>query len=497
MPGGPGQACSHPPARPCQVGRDKLVLTLLPGHVRWAGTSLLSSSCPAMPGEPGDCWLILLPGQCSGGPGQACSSSCPAMPGGRDKLALILLPVMPGGWDKLALILLPGHARWAGTSLPASSCPAMPGGPGQACSHPPARPCQVGRDKLALILLPGHAREEGERLRGSLGGDGDKVVGTPHYMPIEQWDTSGHIVDCRADLWAIAVVLYEMLTGTLPYGAGKAGMQVLLDLMKEGPVTDIRENIPPGCHVSHQLAEITMKALQKRVAGVEQDRLDRFYSAKAMRAALQESLVMAGGGFFHVFLSYRVATEARFVEDLHMALRKLRVADEDMSHVQVFWDKVCLKNGQRWEDGFMSGLSHSLVMVPVLSEGSTGPMTDAESVEARVDNVLLEWASSLALFQSPQSNVMSIFPIFMGKNGGSSNFFADGSNGMGRPYPENKPVATLDKVQEHLAAFNLWDSCKQFVENMNVKNTIDELKAMRTYRFAFPFPSLSPLLPFV
>ena len=45
-------------------------------------------------------------------------------------------------------------------------------------------------------------------------------VGTPHYMSPEAWQ--GKPLDAQADIWALGVTLYEMLSGQVPFGGDTA-----------------------------------------------------------------------------------------------------------------------------------------------------------------------------------------------------------------------------------------------------------------------------------
>ena len=102
----------------------------------------------------------------------------------------------------------------------------------------------------------------------------DKAIGSVHYISPEQ--ARGEATDEKADIYSVGVMLYEMLTGRLPFEADSAVSVAIMQLQQE-PVLprDINENIPLG------LEQITMHAMQKEVT-------KRYRSAAEMLRDLEE-----------------------------------------------------------------------------------------------------------------------------------------------------------------------------------------------------------------
>ncbi|HMG18498.1 MAG TPA: serine/threonine-protein kinase, partial [Gemmatimonadales bacterium] len=72
------------------------------------------------------------------------------------------------------------------------------------------------------------------------------VVGTPAYMSPEQAAGESH-VDARADVYALAVVGYEMLAGVLPFEGATARALIAAHLMTTPkPLGAVRPDIPPA-----------------------------------------------------------------------------------------------------------------------------------------------------------------------------------------------------------------------------------------------------------
>jgi serine/threonine protein kinase len=103
-----------------------------------------------------------------------------------------------------------------------------------------------------------------------------RVIGTPEYMSPEQ--VRSEELDARSDIYSMGIILYEMLTGRVPFRAkGFVNLAIMqVDALPPKPST-MAEDVDP------ELESVCLRALEKKPEA-------RFSSARQMRSALRVAI---------------------------------------------------------------------------------------------------------------------------------------------------------------------------------------------------------------
>lgn len=137
------------------------------------------------------------------------------------------------------------------------------------------------------------------------------VYGTPEYLSPEQ--ARGRDIDHRVDLYAMGIILYEMITGVVPF-TGDTALKILSGHVYQPPpdpmtISDVR--------VAKPMRDIIMRAIQKKPE-------DRFQNGMEFLEALEkrESELLGGKSFKTTMLDIR---EAGMVFEVAKAAREAKV----------------------------------------------------------------------------------------------------------------------------------------------------------------------------
>ena len=108
------------------------------------------------------------------------------------------------------------------------------------------------------------------------------LIGTPEYMSPEQADPGRVDIDTRTDIYSLGVLLYELITGTLPFSSNTLRSKGLAEIQRI-----VREETPP--RPSRRLTEIrqTQAVERERQSGTEahaQQRLNEIAQKRGMDA---------------------------------------------------------------------------------------------------------------------------------------------------------------------------------------------------------------------
>ena len=201
----------------------------------------------------------------------------------------------------------------------------------------------------------------------------------------------------------------------------------------------LRERAAGGSDDSESSSKSTQRAIRLLHLGLTSN------DDMRLLAAFFERLENMVSKWSHVFISYRVASDSELARRLHDSL-SARTIEETGQKLRVYLDATRLEDGQRWDTGFMEGLSKSWVVVPIISAGCLQPMLGMSDLEDWCDNVLLEWTSALELQQ--RGTIKAVLPVLAGQD----NFFSDAQAAFGgvSALPAHTSAATMEQVAMHL-----------------------------------------------
>lgn len=216
------------------------------------------------------------------------------------------------------------------------------------------------------------------------------------------------IASPQIDLWSLGAVLFTLCCGQSLFGANRdddfadnnefAAAQQWTAETKQRRLSLVAD--PAARNLISQL----LAFLPAKRPSLERVLEHPFLSQK-------KSVRMAGdAAAFDVFLSYRVASDSKHVEMLYHLLTA--------QGVRVWWDKLCLKPGEPWEEGFCAGLLTSRTFVCLMSRHAINhPDVESQNFsmlkpDSRCDNVFLEYR--LALELRGLGFIEKVFPVMIG-----------------------------------------------------------------------------------
>ena len=261
--------------------------------------------------------------------------------------------------------------------------------------------------------------------------------------------------DSSFDMWSVGVTLYFIFAGETLFNTNVEGNVDEKQLRKLYHWTDEFKN--------ERLERISDRAARNLISRLlTKDPLRRpdvqhalahpfFHGLNSVRLLGEEAS-------YDVFLSYRVSSDVHHAEYLYERLTA--------SGLRVWWDKMSLKPGVPWEEGFCDGLVNSKAFVPLLSRKAINNPTDDKccfsqlTEDSHADNVLLEYRLALELRNLGLLDI--IYPIMIGDStvhsmvgiakGFYSNYFKSGCHPI---VPDVSVRSVENKLREHLDRMGL------------------------------------------
>ena len=130
------------------------------------------------------------------------------------------------------------------------------------------RPSRIGFVKLLDFGVAKLTDPDGVGIQLGTTAEG-AIIGTPEYMSPEQ--ATGDVIDHRSDIYSLGVILYEMVTGALPFRARNFG-ELVVQLLTVEPLAPRSHELPHEIPIA--LEQLILQMLAKKAADRPQSMRD-------------------------------------------------------------------------------------------------------------------------------------------------------------------------------------------------------------------------------
>ncbi|HRU41954.1 MAG TPA: Stk1 family PASTA domain-containing Ser/Thr kinase, partial [Candidatus Diapherotrites archaeon] len=182
------------------------------------------------------------------------------------------------------------------------------------------------------------------------------VIGSVHYFSPEQ--ARGGYVDEKSDIYSLGVVMYEMLTGRLPF-EGDSPIAVALKHIQEEPEPPSRIN----SKIPKAIEAIIMKCMEKEVS-------KRYNSASEIINDLRQSLVMPNGDF---------VKKNRYSDESTRVLEPIKIIDREVA-AEINEEPESKESNEVKEEKIVID-DYSVDPIPKVPEGKDKPVQNKRSIK--------------------------------------------------------------------------------------------------------------------
>jgi tetratricopeptide (TPR) repeat protein len=173
---------------------------------------------------------------------------------------------------------------------------------------------------FGLAKAMDHAHADAGEAQLSVAG---QVMGTLAYLSPEQAAGESQAIDARSDVFTLGILLFNMLTGEMPFPGGRSATTVLYNIMENPP----RQPSTVSQQIDRELETIILKALEKeqadryQSAGELGDDLGRFLAGEPILARPPSSIYLLRKRMSKHRLTVAVAVVGLLVAAVMLSLR--------------------------------------------------------------------------------------------------------------------------------------------------------------------------------